>query len=191
MNHPFARLLLAAVCCLVVRSAAAQTSRAPGDDGDAPHPSHIPLNGGVSDLAGAEDLLARRLHHTHDIQEIQDLVKPLLDNDDFKSMLKDKFKNLNDDDIQSLKETLRKNPQLLDDPKLRDMLKSAEKFKQDGDLDKLPTETKDSVLKLAKDIIDKQKAAGAASGSPDDRRHDGARPSDGRPAVAPAAPARS
>ena len=79
MNKQLGRLLLASVCCLTAVSAApAQPWPAPRDDGDdAAHPSHRLLNGGVGDLAGAEDQLARRLHHTQDVQEIQDLVKSL------------------------------------------------------------------------------------------------------------------
>ena len=60
-------------------------------DDAAAHPSHR-LLGGVSDLAGAEDLLALRLHHTQDVQEVQDLLKSLHDNDEYRRMLKDKFK---------------------------------------------------------------------------------------------------
>ncbi len=167
MNKQLGRLLLAGVCCLAAVSAAsAQPWPSPGDNGDdAAHPSHRLLTGGVGDLAGAEDQLARRLHHTQDVQEIQDLVKNL-NNSDFRTMLKD-VKNLSDDDIKGLKETIRNNPQLLDDPKLHDMLKDMEKFKQGGaDLHDLPQETKDGLAQLAKDIIAKQKAPDPAPGNP-------------------------
>ena len=80
-------------------------------------------------------------------------------------MLKD-VKNLSDDDIKGLKETIRNNPQLLDDPKLHDMLKDVGKFKQGGDFHDLPQETKDGLAQLAKDIIAKQKAPDPASGNP-------------------------
>ena len=164
MNRQFGRLLLAGVCWGAVASAAPAQSVGSPDDAAA-HPSHR-LLGGVSDLAGAEDLLALRLHHTHDVQEVQDLVKSLLDNDEYRRMLKDKFNGLNDDDFKSLKETIQKNPQLLDDPKLHDLLKKVEKFKKDGgDLNSLPKETKDSVLDLAKDFI-KQNPTDPASSDP-------------------------
>ena len=163
MNKQLGRLLLAGVCGLTAVSAApAQSGPSPGDNAD--HPSHRPLDSGIGDLAGAEDKLARRLHHTQDVQEIQDLLKKLDDND-IKTMLKD-VKNLNDDDIKSLKETIRNNPELLDDPKLHDMLKNVEKFKQGGDLHDLPQEMKDGLAQLAKDIIEKQKQSDPASGNP-------------------------
>ncbi len=163
MNKQLGRLLLAGVCGLTAVSAApAQPRPSPGDNAD--HPSHRLLDSGIGDLAGAEDQLARRLHHTQDVQEIQDLLKKLDDND-IKTMLKD-VKNLNDDEIKSLKETIQNNPQLLDDPKLHDMLKNVEKFKQGGDLHDLPQETKDGLAQLAKDIIEKQKQSDPASGNP-------------------------
>ncbi len=155
MNRQFGRLLLAGVCWGAVASAAPGQSWPSPDDAEA-HPSHRLLSGGVSDLAGAEDLLAQRLHHTHDLQEIQDFLnKP-----EFKAMLKEKIKDLNTEDIKRLQETIQKDPKLLDDPDLHNFLKGAEKLKQNGTLNDLPNETKDRVLNLAKDIIEKQKSAG-------------------------------
>ena len=171
MNNPFGRLLLSAVCSLAVVSVApAQPGRSDDTGDDAPHPSHRRLDGGVGDLAGAEDQLARRLRDTHEVQEIQDLVKPLLDDPQLQKMLKEKLSNLKpgdiDDNIEQLKETIQKNPQLLKDPKLHDLLKDVEKLKKDGNLNDIPQKTRDSVAQWVKDEINKPKPPEAVPADP-------------------------
>src|SRR4051812_19433535 len=103
MNNPlWPRLLLAGVCGLVVVSAAS-AQRGPYIADDAARPSHRTIDG-LGDLSGAEDLLARRLHHTHDLQQLQDLVGPLLNDPKFRDMVKDKFKDVNDRDLEKVRE---------------------------------------------------------------------------------------
>ena len=167
MNKQPGRLLLTGVCCLAVVSAApAQPWGRSGDNSDnASHPSHRLLDTDIGDLAGAEDQLARRLHHTYDMQEIQDLVKPLLEDKQFKDALQEKFKDLTPAEIENLKKTIQKNPELLDDPKLHEMLKDVEKLKKNGDLKDLPQETRESMAKLFKDAYDKQQSD-PGSGNP-------------------------
>ena len=92
MNQQLGRLLLGGLCCLIATSATQAQQDRPdwviGPDGrayipsqppfisrvdNASLPSHRPIDGGVGDLSQAEDLLARRLHRTHNLQDLQDL----------------------------------------------------------------------------------------------------------------------
>ncbi len=167
MNTQSGRLILAGLFWIAVVSAApAQTWPQSDDEADgASHSSHRLLSG-VGDLAGAEKQLAERLHHTQDMREIQDLVKPLLDDPKFKDMLQQKLKDLKPEEIENLKKTIQQNPQLLDDPKMHDIVKDLEKFKQGGNLADVPKETRDGVANWARDFIQEHKPADPSAGPP-------------------------
>ena len=162
MNQQLGRLLLGGLCCLVAASAAqAQYDRfGPGPDWPPvrtqPHPwadnsslpSHRPIDSGVGDLSQAEDLLARRLHHTHNLQDLQDLLKPFRDNPE---LLK-QFKNLKPEDLRNLEDAVKNNPSLLDDPKLGDLLTQVGKLKRGETLD---DDKRKELENLAKGLFDK------------------------------------
>ncbi|HVS37064.1 MAG TPA: hypothetical protein VMS17_16000 [Gemmataceae bacterium] len=161
-------LLLAGVCCLAFASAAkAQVAgRIPvGTDAGA-HPSHLPLNIDAGDLEGAEAQLARRLQHAQELQQLQDIVKPLLQDPQFEQMVHDQFKDLPPDEIAKLKETIRNNPQLLDDPKLREALKEVNDLKNKSAIKDLPQKVQADMAQWAKDVLDKQKPPDSGSGDP-------------------------
>ena len=69
----------------------------------------------------------------------------------------------NPQDIQKIQDTIKQHPELIDDPKLRDMLKDFEKAQKDGALDKdLPKPTQEDLakwLKAAKIVWSKPSAS--------------------------------
>jgi hypothetical protein len=159
MNKQFGRLLLAGVCSLAVASAA-RAQPAPGLSEDSSRRSHRPLNIDLGDLSQAESLLTRRLH-TQDFQKFQDLIKPLLKDKGFQEMLND-FKP---GDIEKLKETIKNNPKLLDDPMVRGLLNDAEKFKQ-PDGASLSQDEMNRLARWAKEVLDKRKSSDLSSDNP-------------------------
>jgi hypothetical protein len=208
MSYQLGRLMIAGVCCLAAAPwAAAQPpdwQRQPAGgtppprhlliDGlnlpnaDAPRPSHRPLDRGIGDLNGAEDLLAQRLGRTHDVEALQDLIRKGLDDPNVLKALQDQFKDLKPEQIQQIQETIKKHPELLDDPKLREMLKQFEQHKQDADLDSLPEQTKEDLAKWAKDFIDKSNKKSDPDVGPIISRPPNGPPDNEPPAVNPTPP---
>ena len=169
MNQPFGRLLLGGLCCLIALPAAQAQQYRPdwviGPDGrayipsqppltprvdNASLPSHRPIDSGVGDLSQAEDLLAHRLHRTHNLQDLQNLLKPFQDHPE---LLK-QFKNIKPEDLRKLEDVVKNNPSLLDDPKLGDLLTQVEKLQHGETLD---DDKRKNLEDLAKDLFDKHK----------------------------------
>src|SRR5665213_2864733 len=137
MNKQFGRLLLAGVCALIV---------APAVSAEDPPPSHRLLpDADFGNLAQAETLLARRLHHTEDIQRLQELVKGL-----------DK---LSPQEIKEYQDIIKNHQQLSDDPDLSGLLNKVKEAKESGFLS---PELKDQLERHAKDILNKIKAQDSA-----------------------------
>ncbi len=161
MNQRLGRLLLGGLCCLVAASAAQAQHDRFGRSPDwrpvrgQPHPwadnralpSHRPIDSGVGDLSQAEVLLAQRLHHTHNLQDLQDLLKPFQDNPE---LLK-QFKNVKPEDLRNLEDAVKNNPSLLDDPKLGDLLTQVGKLKRG---EKLDDDKRKELESLAKGLFD-------------------------------------
>ena len=86
------------------------------------------------------------------MQDLQDLIKPLQDNPE---LLKQFKKDMRAEDVQKmLEETVKNNPSLLDDPKLSELLKQADKIKTG---DQLGDDKTKELQKLAKDFFDQHK----------------------------------
>ena len=152
MNKQFGRLVLTGVCVLMVASA----SR--GAD-NADHPSHVLFNTDLGDLAHEQELLARRLRHTADIQKFENLIK----NETVRKMLK----GWGRDKIEKFQSEIKNNPDLLDNPKWRDLLNKAENIKKGGF--SLSEADKTQAAELAKDIknlIGQNKSSNAGSEHP-------------------------
>jgi hypothetical protein len=159
--------MLASVCSLVaVYAAQAQPARPPASADNLQQHSHRLLGIDLGDISQAEDSLARRLHHTQDIQELQDLVKPLLADKDFQKSLMEKFKDVKPEEVKKLQEAVKNNPELLDNSGLRDLLKSAAKLQQSGDGSALSDDNKNELIQWAKNSINNQKLSGPSSGAP-------------------------
>ena len=155
MNQHLGRLFLTCACCLAVASAARAQPASElipfGDD--APRPSHRPLGVAVGDLSQAESLLAHRLHRTHNVQELQDLLTPFQDNPGLLKQLAGlKFKP---DDLKNLEDVVKNNPSLLEDPKLGDLLGQMDKLRHGETLD---ADKRKELEDLAKDFFEQHKA---------------------------------
>ena len=178
MNRRLGRLFLAGACCLsVVTAARAQHGPfippPPRMDwiDDAPRPSHRPLDNGFGDLSQAENRLSHRLNRTHNLQDLQDLIQPLRDNPE---LLKQFKKDMRPEDVQRLlDETIKNNPSLLDDPKLGELLKQADKIKAG---DQLGDDKTKELQKLAKDFFDQHKQDLPPEFRPGDRTSSGPPP---------------
>jgi hypothetical protein len=143
MNKQFGRLLLAGVCGLIVASAATAE--------DPPRQSHRIFENDFGDLSQAQSLLARRLRHTEDIRNLQELAKEL--------------KAANPEQLKQLQDVIKNHPEFLDDDRLHDIINAAKEYKQNGGIGLSP-ETTDKLTKEAKKFLDKQKSQETSSENP-------------------------
>ena len=154
MNKQFGRLLLAGVCSLIVASSATAE--------DPARQSHRIFENDFGDLSQAQSLLARRLRHTEDIRDLEELAKAL--------------KTAKPEELKLFQDMIKNHPEYLDDDGLHDILNAAREYKQNGGF--LSEKMTETVTQQAKKFAEKHKPQDASSdnstthGSPDGTHSD-------------------
>jgi hypothetical protein len=105
----------------------------PGNLAPPDRPSHKPINNGLENDLTPEQRLANRLQKSRQQKGLQELAKKLLDDKDFRESLR---KSIKPEDVERLRDTIKANRDLADDPALRKLFEEGLKGEKLTDQEK-------------------------------------------------------